>query len=123
MTEIERERIAELRRILPYTNSDQDGVDSTKRKLAIELIVGAADGEQTNRLARLALVLAEGRATLHTNRAWRTTDHLLPIGTINGAPSRTTPIASRDYPLLSQLLGTNVQAPYSRRGRGPIRRS
>jgi len=52
--------LQELKRLLPLTNADQDGVDSTKRQLAIEALVGSAKGS-TDRLVRLAIAILEAR--------------------------------------------------------------
>lgn len=57
----DEQRVAELKRILPLWNSDQDGVDSTKRSLAIALLVGPPDNWQTVRLAKLAIAMFELR--------------------------------------------------------------
>ena len=54
-------KIEKLKSILHLHNCDMDGVDSTKRALAIELMAGPADGWQTDRLAKLALAVAEAR--------------------------------------------------------------
>lgn len=54
-------KISQLTNMLGETNAHRSGVDSTKRALAIELLCGEADGEQTNRLARIALAIAKAR--------------------------------------------------------------
>jgi hypothetical protein len=54
--------LAELKRLLPLNNRQQDGVDSTKRKLAIEAIAGPADGRQTDRLVTVVIAMLEARS-------------------------------------------------------------
>lgn len=54
-------KISQLQSLLSETNVSMNGVDSKKRALAIELLCGEADGEQTNRLARIALAIARAR--------------------------------------------------------------
>ena len=48
------EKLATLKWMLPMRMS---GIDSYKRQLAIELLAGPADGEQTDRLATLAIAI------------------------------------------------------------------
>jgi hypothetical protein len=49
----------QLIELLPLHNCDRDGVDSTKRALAIEILVGPPDGWQTDRLAAFALGMSK----------------------------------------------------------------
>jgi len=54
------ERAARLVELQVLLSCYGQGDDSKKRKLAIELLVGKPDGDQTDRLAQLAIMIATG---------------------------------------------------------------